>query len=1121
MAGNINKIYIDLKGRDKTGKAFSSAQKRIGSLMTSLKGLIGIYAALAGAKWIIRSADQFKMLEARIQKASKGLGDWERSWQAIFAISQKTGTEFESTAKLFESLSRAAPDIGATQEQIIAITENLQMMAVTSGASGEEMRNAMRQLGQAVAGGVVRAEEFNSILENTPEIANQIAAALGKTPGELRKMVVEGELTSRELANAILAQTDIIRADFEKMPLTVERSMTMVSNSAKMLVGTMMSETGDAVGGLAVLLSGVSAAIDVIALSIKNGDFKRKFEELMTPVVAVKDALVLIVGEVVKISEKLWEATEPAREVFGDVMVATILAVAATIENLIGTVGGLIAIFAEWSSGSISATEAIKKAIGFVQYQGEQLWDSLSSIASGMSHLWDGPAKMLETVFFSAKTKVVAMFESMKVTINNIWTAVTDHATAAWEGAVDIFTSIGDKVVAAVLKPIKWLRKVLPESWRDTFDEMVGITEEGRAEINAQGEGIVKDAVGNTWARDFADGLSEWFGISKATMIENMEGARKEVKLLGEEMVNDAYDWAGNFAKATQGMFDDIAGGIGDAFGNLFKDIANGNKDALKNFGKALKDTVIDAIAGGIKEVITNRLKDAFAGIGEKIFGGIAGSIGGGGSGGGFIGSIASKVAGALGLGGGGAVAGHRAVGLFANAAGSGGGGMAGAGGIISKISGAISKGFSGVSSALSGSGGALAGAAGIAGIAAIAGFGFMKSAKYKKLLRGRFEEAMSDPVISGNVASESLGAGFKILGEKGERTFVQLGKATSKYFDDLQVKGRGAFGGDEADIFGSMKFGLAEMKDEFGNVIYSVKEFQTLMDELSITQPLIDAVEQMDGLGQGFKGELSDMQLAVEMFVMQEHQMAQATEAMADGFISKAEAMSMGFGQFADSTAEDFKKFLDSALYSASGLTKMGSAGVKALQDINLSSRQASQAMSDGFVSSTELAKMGLSGLREMGSAAFMQLVTAAQGAAFAARDFGDATASAASSAAGAIGGAVSAMNSYTRAAQNAANTAQHAINVSQAAKLPGFATGGSFTVGGKGGVDTNVVAFRATKGEKVTIETPEQQKASSGAEATHSLLAEIAESIRRSDANNVRAIQRAQFAEAANSRH
>ena len=76
---------------------------------------------------------------------------------------------------LFQQLARSAGEVGASNTQVLTLTQTLQQLGAIGGSSAEQMSNAMLQFGQSMAGGVVRAEEFNSIVENTPEIAVRLA----------------------------------------------------------------------------------------------------------------------------------------------------------------------------------------------------------------------------------------------------------------------------------------------------------------------------------------------------------------------------------------------------------------------------------------------------------------------------------------------------------------------------------------------------------------------------------------------------------------------------------------------------------------------------------------------------------------------------------------------------------------------------------------------------------------------------------------------------------------------------------------------------------------------------------------------------------------------------------
>ncbi|KAF2282426.1 hypothetical protein GH714_044111 [Hevea brasiliensis] len=126
------------------------------------------------------------------------------------------------------------------------------------------MANALRQFGQSIASGTIRAEEFNSILEQMPELARQIASGLGISVGELRKRMLEGKLSAEDALNAIMKQTGSVNAEFEKLPRTVGQA----TNSMNIAFADLVKSINDATGasGLMVrVIDDLASAIDYMA----------------------------------------------------------------------------------------------------------------------------------------------------------------------------------------------------------------------------------------------------------------------------------------------------------------------------------------------------------------------------------------------------------------------------------------------------------------------------------------------------------------------------------------------------------------------------------------------------------------------------------------------------------------------------------------------------------------------------------------------------------------------------------------------------------------------------------------------------------------------------------------
>ncbi|EMW0892014.1 tape measure protein, partial [Enterobacter hormaechei] len=118
----------------------------------------------------------------------------------------------------------------------------------------------LRQFGQSISSGTIRAEEFNSILEQMPELARQIAAGMGVSIGELRQLMLDGKLTAEDALNAIQKQTGSVNAEFEKLPRTLSQANTALTNSFLTMVDNINQATG-ASNGMVLVIDSLAVAI--------------------------------------------------------------------------------------------------------------------------------------------------------------------------------------------------------------------------------------------------------------------------------------------------------------------------------------------------------------------------------------------------------------------------------------------------------------------------------------------------------------------------------------------------------------------------------------------------------------------------------------------------------------------------------------------------------------------------------------------------------------------------------------------------------------------------------------------------------------------------------------------
>ncbi|WP_368542371.1 tape measure protein [Enterobacter soli] len=260
IAALTGQLYDMKQAQDKT----SSSAGFLKTGLTAIASAIAVSQVVEYGKRFLEAADAMSQMQARIERLTGSAAAATQTMQGLMRISSETGGSLQDTAKLWETLSTALRDTGATNGQIIQLTETLQKIGRIGGSSSEEMANALRQFGQSISSGTVRAEEFNSILEQMPELARQIAAGMGVSIGELRQLMLDGKLTAEDALNAIQKQTGSVNAEFEKLPRTLSQANTALTNSFLSMIDSVNQATG-ASSGMVTVIDSLAAALDRLA----------------------------------------------------------------------------------------------------------------------------------------------------------------------------------------------------------------------------------------------------------------------------------------------------------------------------------------------------------------------------------------------------------------------------------------------------------------------------------------------------------------------------------------------------------------------------------------------------------------------------------------------------------------------------------------------------------------------------------------------------------------------------------------------------------------------------------------------------------------------------------------
>lgn len=315
----------------------SETQSRAAGLRNELGSLIGITAGLytgfqafKGVKEIANIAAEFNGLQTRIQTATRETRDYNQVSAEIYAIAQKNGVALQSSVDLFQRMATSRKDLKATNSAMLQLNDAVQMLGVLGGASTQALDNGLGQFSQGLSAGIFRAEEWNSLLENVPDIAARIGRGMddiGKSTkelgfGEMRKLVNEGKLLSQDVLQSILVQLPEIRAEFDELPISMSRAGVMFDNSFSAAISN-LDKTVGLTNAWAQSLVGVSQVLD----SISTGELDNLSPRLQASI-KTAELLAYVVGTIGVVALLKYAKAQYA------VMLETLLANTASIKQV-------------------------------------------------------------------------------------------------------------------------------------------------------------------------------------------------------------------------------------------------------------------------------------------------------------------------------------------------------------------------------------------------------------------------------------------------------------------------------------------------------------------------------------------------------------------------------------------------------------------------------------------------------------------------------------------------------------------------------------------------------------------------------------------------------------------
>lgn len=258
----ITTVNNDLNHTETSASAATTQAHALEDAFSKLMMTLAALGIGVTAKEMLDTADSYKTLAASVRVAIGEHGNLDQAMQNIIGVALRTNTSLEATAQLYSKITTATKDMGAQQQSvflraanaaaafklssqdILGLTETINKALQVSGGSSASAEAALFQLNQALGSGVLRGEEFNSVMEQAPRLARAMADGLGVTIGQLRNMANNGQLTSDVVTKSLLSQASVINGEFSKFPLTIGAATTNLKTSWEIYLGELDKTTG-------------------------------------------------------------------------------------------------------------------------------------------------------------------------------------------------------------------------------------------------------------------------------------------------------------------------------------------------------------------------------------------------------------------------------------------------------------------------------------------------------------------------------------------------------------------------------------------------------------------------------------------------------------------------------------------------------------------------------------------------------------------------------------------------------------------------------------------------------------------------------------------------------------
>lgn len=524
------------KAQKEYNQSMESGTGSADRLTASLKKMAGGYIGLQGVKGLLQMSDTLVSTTARLDMVNDGLQTTAQLNSMIFQSANRARGSYTEMSAMVSKLGLLAGDAFGSTQEIVAFAEQLNKQMAISGTSTMEGQAAMLQLTQAMASGVLRGEELNSILEQTPMIAQTIANYLGVNVGQMREMASEGAITADIVKNAMFAAAEETNAKFEEMPMTWGQVWTKFQNYATMglrpvLLGLSWLANNIEIIGPLVLGAGAAFAIFQVAAN---------WTKIATIATTAYHGAVTLLSIGYGVLTGNTAAASAATMVFNSALLASpITWVLMGLALIVGALYAGVAAYNHFTGASVSATGIIA---GVMSMLGAHVYNTVAFMYNGFAvfanfigNVFNNPVAAVKVLFYDMAQTVLGYILNIAKGLEDLINKLPWASVNLTSGLESYISSLGAKS-AAVKESSGWKEYFSPMEYKDYGSAFSSGYDKGSNFFsNIFGGGVGADlgnfSAGGASLGDINDKLG---GIGKdvSSMKKSVDMSKEDIKLM-------------------------------------------------------------------------------------------------------------------------------------------------------------------------------------------------------------------------------------------------------------------------------------------------------------------------------------------------------------------------------------------------------------------------------------------------------------------------------------------------------------------------------------------------------------------------------------------------------------